>query len=160
MWSSSAETNGIQRIKPSNNFIDNLPDSWLDEDAIFNGNLVSKVTLDLNDPCLLVDIRHPNELLRTRRIGGDFKRRANKDLTQRYNISNDEAYDLMAKGISQNQVRGAIGHLEIEHSMPALRHQSPYVSIIFPPTKYSNAKYYSTRKNFQSRRLENIVAAQ
>lgn len=107
----------------------------MDEDAIFNGNLTSKVTLDLNDPCLLVDIHHPNELLRTRRIGGDFKRRANKDLTQRYNISNDEAYDLMAKGISQSQVRGAIGHLEIEHSMPALRHQSPFVSIIFAKSK-------------------------
>lgn len=116
-------------------FIDNLPDTWLDEDAILDGNLTSiysKVTLDLNDPRLLVDIRQPNELLRTRRIGGEFKRRANQNLTQRYNISNDEAYDLMKKGISQNKVRSAIGHLEIEHSMPALRHQFPYVSTHLP----------------------------
>lgn len=120
-------------MKYVKNFIDDLPDSWLDEDAIFSGDLTSicaKVTLDLNDPHLLVDICQPNQPLRTRRIGGEFKRRANRDLTQRYNISNDEAYDLMKKGISQNQVRGAIGHLEIEHSMPALRHQFPYVSTL------------------------------
>lgn len=109
-------------------FLDSLPDSWLDEEAIFNGNLTSisaKVTLDLNDPYLLVDIRQPNEIRRTRKIGGEFKRRVNKDLTQRYNISNDEAYDLLKEN-HQNKVRSTIGQLNIEHSMPALRLQSPY----------------------------------
>lgn len=97
-----------------------------------NGNLTSisaKVTLDLNDPFLLVDIRQPNEIRRTRRIGGEFKRRVNKDLTQRYNISNDEAYDLLKEN-HQNKVRSTIGQLNIEHSMPALRLQTPYVSIL------------------------------
>lgn len=95
-----------------------------------NGNLTSisaRVTLDLNDPYLLVDIRQPNEIRRTRKIGGEFKRRVNKDLTQRYNISNDEAYDLLKEN-HQNKVRSTIGQLNIEHSMPALRLQTPYVS--------------------------------
>ena len=80
----------------------------------------------------MIDIRQPSEVRPTRRIGGEFKRRVNKDLTQRYNISNDEAYDLL-KGNMQNKVRSAIGQLEIEHTMPALRLQSPYVS---PPTLF------------------------
>lgn len=107
-----------------------MPSNWLDVDDICEGNLhlSSKVTLDLNDPYLLVDIRQPNEIRRTRRIGGEFKRRVNKSLMQRYNISNDEAYDLLKEN-KQSKVRSTIGQLTIEHSMPALRLQTPYVRI-------------------------------
>ncbi|RPB09738.1 hypothetical protein P167DRAFT_607773 [Morchella conica CCBAS932] len=111
-----------------NNFIDNLPDSWLDEKAIFEGNLTSicaKVTLDLNDPRLLIDIHQPNDTSHARRIGGEFRRRVKKDFTQRYNISNDEAYDLLNK-ITQRRVRSTLGQLEIEHSLPALKFQTPF----------------------------------
>lgn len=113
------------------NYIDNLPDNWLDDDAIMDGNLpiTTRVTLDLNDPYLLVDIRQPNDVRRTRRIGGEFKRRVNKDLIQRYNISNDEAYDLLKEN-KQSKVRSTIGQLTVEHSMPALRLQTPYVSLL------------------------------
>jgi hypothetical protein len=116
-----------------NNFIDNLPDSWLDENAIFEGNLTSicaKVTLDLNDPRLLVDIYQPNDTSHARRIGGEFRRRVKKDFTQKYNISNDEAYDLLNK-ITQRRVRSTLGQLEIEHSLPALKFQTPFVSYFF-----------------------------
>jgi hypothetical protein len=109
-------------------YVDTLPDSWLDEDAIFEGDLsklASKVVLDLNDPHLLVDIRQPDQIRRTRRIGGEFKRRLNKDITHKYNISNDEAYDLLKEN-HQNRVRSTIGQLNIEHTLPALRLQSPY----------------------------------
>ncbi|KAG0634794.1 hypothetical protein HOY80DRAFT_894317 [Tuber brumale] len=118
----------LKRARLASSFLDGLPDSWLADDVVLDGDLTaiaSHVTLDLNDPHLLVDIRQPNEIRPTKRIGGEFKRRINKDLAQRYNISNDEAYDLL-KGNLQNKVRSAIGQLDIEHSMPALRLQSPY----------------------------------
>lgn len=151
----------VQRIK-LNCFLDVLPDSWLDEDAILNGNLTSisaKVTLDLNDPFLLVDIRQPNEIRRTRRIGGEFKRRVNKDLTQRYNISNDEAYDLLKEN-HQNKVRSTIGQLSIEHSMPALRLQSPYVSSHLQKLPYLGITHTTTsiKLNSQSKKPAPSIA--
>lgn len=111
-------------------YLEILPCNWLQDDRIFEGDLsdlASKVVLDLNDPHLLVDIRNPADVRKTRRIGGEFKRRVNRDLTQRYNISNDEAYDLLKEN-HQNKIRSTIGQLNIEHSLPALRLQSPYVS--------------------------------
>ncbi|KAF3936806.1 hypothetical protein ABW19_dt0203694 [Dactylella cylindrospora] len=85
-----------------------------------------KAILDLNDPYLLVDVRKPDEMRRVRRIGGEFiRQKINKDLTQRYNISNDEAYDLLKEN-HQSKVRSTIGQLEIEHTMPAVRLQTPY----------------------------------
>jgi len=115
-----------RRLDPM--YLDTLPESWIDEEAIFEGDLsklASKVTLDLNDPHLLIDIRQPDQIRRTRRIGGEFKRRLNKDITHKYNISNDEAYDLLKEN-HQNRVRSTIGQLNIEHTLPALRLQSPY----------------------------------
>jgi hypothetical protein len=109
-------------------YIDSMTDTWVDEESIFEGDLsklAAKVTLDLNDPYLLIDIRQPDQIRKTRRIGGEFKRRVNKDLTQRYNVSNDEAYDLLKEN-HQNRVRSTIGQLNIEHALPALRLQSPY----------------------------------
>ncbi|KAF3902636.1 hypothetical protein ABW21_db0209904 [Orbilia brochopaga] len=85
-----------------------------------------KAILDLNDPFLLVDVRKSDDMRRVRRIGGEFiRQRINKDLTQRYNISNDEAYDLLKEN-HQSKVRSTIGNLEIEHTMPAVRLQTPY----------------------------------
>jgi len=121
-------TNDPQRRRLEPMYLDVMPDSWIDEEAIFEGDLskiCSKVVLDLNDPHLLVDIRQPDQIRRTRRIGGEFKRRLNKDITHKYNISNDEAYDLLKEN-HQNRVRSTIGQLNIEHTLPALRMQSPY----------------------------------
>ncbi|KAJ6261116.1 hypothetical protein Dda_3781 [Drechslerella dactyloides] len=85
-----------------------------------------KTVLDLNDPFLLVDVRKSDDMRRVRRIGGEFiRQKINKDLTQRYNISNDEAYDLLKEN-HQSKVRSTIGNLEIEHTMPAVRLQTPY----------------------------------
>lgn len=118
-----------------------------------NLHLSAKVTLDLNDPYLLVDVRQPHEIQRTRRIGGDVKRRTvNKTLLQRYNISNDEAYDLLKEN-KQSKVRSTIGQLTIEHSMPALRLQAPYVRIsLLPVTGYTVAHRHSTRHGSRLKR--------
>ncbi|KAF8455518.1 hypothetical protein BGX38DRAFT_1249132 [Terfezia claveryi] len=118
----------MKRPKLLHSYLKDLPADWLDVEDICDGNLhlSAKVTLDLNDPYLLVDVRQPHEIQRARRIGGDVKRRTvNKTLLQRYNISNDEAYDLLKEN-KQSKVRSTIGQLAIEHSMPALRLQTPY----------------------------------
>ncbi|KAI9793989.1 MAG: hypothetical protein M1835_006858 [Candelina submexicana] len=93
--------------------------------------LARSVALDLNDPQLLVDMHqhdlHPNK---RRRLNGDSARGTNfsKNLSQRYNVSNDEAYDLLKEN-HQSKIRSTIGTLTVEHSMPALRLQYPYYKI-------------------------------
>jgi len=136
-------------------YLKDLPADWLDVEDICDGNLhlSAKVTLDLNDPYLLVDVRQPHEIQRARRIGGDVKRRTvNKTLLQRYNISNDEAYDLLKEN-KQSKVRSTIGQLAIEHSMPALRLQTPYVRIsLFSVTRYSVAHRRSIKHDSRLKR--------
>ena len=79
--------------------------------------VAKRVILDLNDPYLLVDIQQPNVDDRRIRIGGNFKRgghgNLSKSLSQRFNISNDEAYDALKEN-HQNKVRALIGNITVE----------------------------------------------
>lgn len=90
-----------------------------------------RVVLDLNDPYLLVDIQQPS-VNNKRTLNGTFKRggsgNLSKSLTQRFNISNDEAYDALKEN-HQNKVRALIGNITVEHSMPALKLQWPYYRV-------------------------------
>ncbi|KAK6503275.1 hypothetical protein TWF481_008304 [Arthrobotrys musiformis] len=89
-----------------------------------------KIELDPNDPYLLLDVRKSDDTRKARKIGGEFiRQKIKKDLTQRYNISNDEAYDLLKEN-HQSKVRSTIGNLEIEHTMPAVRLQTPYYKTV------------------------------
>lgn len=94
--------------------------------------VAKRVILDLNDPYLLVDIQQPNVDDRRLRVGGNFKRgghgNLSKSLSQRFNISNDEAYDALKEN-HQNKVRALIGNITVEHSMPALKLQWPYYKV-------------------------------
>ncbi|KAI9792737.1 MAG: hypothetical protein M1833_001018 [Piccolia ochrophora] len=93
--------------------------------------LAKKVTLDLNDPHLLVDIREPHELIpEASRAGSTLKQNAGvtRDLAQRYNISNDDAYDLLKEN-HQSKVRSTLGNLTVEHSLPAIKLQYPYYKV-------------------------------
>ncbi|QSL66544.1 hypothetical protein MERGE_000924 [Pneumocystis wakefieldiae] len=94
------------------------------DDRIFNGNieLASPVQLNFNDPFLLLDIQKVDS--------NCYKHSTNdqssyNDLTRRYNISNDETYDLLRQN-QQSRVRQTLGHLSIEHGLVADRLQSPY----------------------------------
>ncbi|KAI9786794.1 MAG: hypothetical protein M1816_007801 [Peltula sp. TS41687] len=105
----------------------------LDDPERATAKIARKVTLDLNDPELLIDFQERDATSKpVHRLGGDFKRGVSSSLTksvlQRYNISNDEAYDLLKEN-HQNKVRSMLGNLTIEHSMPALRHQYPYYKV-------------------------------
>ncbi|KAI9722406.1 MAG: hypothetical protein M1828_004773 [Chrysothrix sp. TS-e1954] len=105
--------------------------SWDDPEAA-TARLAKRVKLDLNDPHLLVDLQDPASASGHKRKLGTFKRDAtgglSRDFARRYNISNDEAYDLLKEN-HQSKVRSNLGNIQIEHSLPALRLQYPFYKI-------------------------------
>lgn len=101
----------------------------IDDPESATAQVAKKVLIDMNDPHLLLDTRpealsqKPKALTGAKRDEMDVN--ATKRLTQRYNISNDEAYDMLKEN-HQNKVRSTLGTVALEHSMPALRLQWPY----------------------------------
>lgn len=102
------------------------------------------ITLDLNDSLLLLDHDHskssgkPLGRLDLKKAGrGVFA----KNLSQRYNVSNDEAYDLLKEN-HQNKVRSMLGNVTLEHSLPAVRLQWPLVSL---PDAFFRGDYGAAR---------------
>jgi hypothetical protein len=97
-------------------------------------HIAKRVVIDLNDPHLLVDVQEFNPAAKRRRIGpgGNYKRVGNGSLSsilkQRFNYSNDEAYDALKEN-HQSKVRATLGNLPVEHSMPALKLQWPYYRV-------------------------------
>ena len=93
--------------------------------------LAKGVILDLNDPGLLVDSTLPEDDQPMHKSGrgliSEERRAFTKGLNQRYNISNDDAYDLLKEN-HQSKIRSTLGTLTVEHSLPAMRLQWPYVS--------------------------------
>ena len=99
--------------------------------------IAKTVTLDLNDPRLLTD--HVQSNLPKNALGrSDLKKAGRgalaKSLSQRYNISNDEAYDMLKEN-HQSKVRSMLGNIPVEHSLPAVKLQWPLVS--FKSISYS-----------------------
>ncbi|KAK5132763.1 hypothetical protein LTR08_008648 [Meristemomyces frigidus] len=86
--------------------------------------------LDFNDPYLLIDEHPPQNARKTKRVHGDIRRDPDRsrDLAKRYNISNDEAYDLLKEN-HQHKVRSTLGGLAIEHSLPATKLQYPFYRV-------------------------------
>lgn len=92
--------------------------------------IAQKITIDMNDAHLLLDERGQNSVTEKPKslgtIGRDEKDgNFTKRLIQRYNISNDDAYDMLKEN-HQNKVRSTLGNSALEHSMPAVRLQWPY----------------------------------
>lgn len=93
--------------------------------------IAKKPTIDLNDTQLLIDHEMTNILYEKSRKAGsrnDGRGAFTKKINRRYNISNDEAYDLLKEN-HQNKVRSTLGNMAVEHSMPAIKLQWPFVSI-------------------------------
>ncbi|TEY74639.1 hypothetical protein BOTCAL_0072g00350 [Botryotinia calthae] len=88
--------------------------------------------LDLNDSNLLIEeLKFTSVANKRQRLGGNFRGGNNiisTKLRERFNISNDEAYDALKEN-HQSKVRAAIGNLTVEHSLPALRLQWPYYKV-------------------------------
>ncbi|KAJ4310106.1 hypothetical protein N0V94_008612 [Neodidymelliopsis sp. IMI 364377] len=106
--------------------------SWDDPEAE-TARIAKKIILDMNDPHLLLDVQQPSaEPPKPRTTGLGLKRDNRGSLAnpmfKRYNISNDEAYDAL-KESSQQKVRSTIGHMNVEHSLPALKLQYPFYKV-------------------------------
>jgi hypothetical protein len=106
--------------------------AW-DDPELATARLSKKIVLDMNDPHLLLDVQQPSaELQKSRTTGLGLKRDNRGSLAnpmfKRYNISNDEAYDAL-KESTQQKVRGTIGHMNIDHSLPALKLQYPFYKV-------------------------------
>jgi len=106
--------------------------TW-DDPELETARLSKKILLDMNDPHLLLDVQQPSaEPPKPRTLGMGLKRDSRGSLAnpmfKRYNISNDEAYDAL-KESSQQKVRSTIGHMNVEHSLPALKLQYPFYKV-------------------------------
>ena len=101
-----------------------------EDPAQATAKIAKRVILDLNDPNLLVD-EVKKEAPRPSALGKDMRSKlassnlVAKELSLRYNISNDEAYEKLKQN-HQNRVRNTLGAATVSHSMPALRLQWPY----------------------------------
>lgn len=91
------------------------------------------VQLDMNDPGLLLDESAPlTQPKKIRRLAGDMGREAKsaaaRDMSRRYNISNDDAYELLKEN-HQHKVRSTLGSMAVEHSLPATKLQFPFYRV-------------------------------
>lgn len=107
-------------------FVSNQGISFQDPESA-TAKLAKNVALDLNDPHLLIDEHAPRTKKALKRMPGDIKRDSalNRDIAKRYNISNDQAYDLLKEN-HQHKVRSTLGSMAVEHSLPAVKLQYPF----------------------------------
>ncbi|KAF2226643.1 hypothetical protein BDZ85DRAFT_52611 [Elsinoe ampelina] len=106
----------------------------LDDPEQATQRLAKRVALDINDADLLIDESLPRNQSKRRTLAGmrgDHKDAA-RDITRRYNISNDEAYELLKEN-HQHKVRSTLGSVAIEHSMPAVKLQYPFYRVKLEP---------------------------
>lgn len=97
-----------------------------EDDEIFEGNVApKKLELNMNDPNLLfVPERAKQDFSKTHAlIPAD-----QKQLLLKFNFSNDNEYEIL-KNNYNTKVRSQLSNLNIEHSAPALRLQTPYYKI-------------------------------
>ena len=102
----------------------------LDEPEQATARVAQKVTVDMNDPFILLDERGPESgAQKPKALGAvsaeDVDANMTRRFNQRYNISNDQAYDMLKQN-HQNKIRSTLGNFTLEHGMPALRLQWPY----------------------------------
>ncbi|KEQ78007.1 hypothetical protein M436DRAFT_35321 [Aureobasidium namibiae CBS 147.97] len=105
----------------------------LDEPERATAYIAKRVTLDMNDPGLLLDENAPaTQPKRLRHVPGDMRRETRtamaRDMTKRYNISNDEAYEALKEN-HQHKVRSTLGSMAVEHSLPATKLQFPFYRV-------------------------------
>ena len=101
--------------------------SSLQDPEAATARIAQNVTLDLNDPLLLID----SEQSMARKRGkidaagsvehGSFSAR----LKHRFNTSNDEAYNLLKEN-HQSKVRNNLANVPLEHALPAIKLQWPF----------------------------------
>ncbi|EGX89426.1 transcription factor TFIID complex 145 kDa subunit [Cordyceps militaris CM01] len=95
-----------------------------------------RVHLDMSDPHLLIEsdsqanANRPRQDDKNKQTGAG---RLGRTMAQRFNLSNDEAYDLLKEN-HQSKVRATLGNISVEHSMPAIKLTWPYYKVRLPGT--------------------------
>lgn len=99
---------------------------YLDDEKIFDGQIADDVVkLDMNDPGLLFI---PDKTQSEKSHSKALVPANEKSLAAKLNISNDRQYDILKQNYN-TKVRSQLSNLSIEHSVPALRLQSPYYKV-------------------------------
>lgn len=112
-------------VKPINEILlESSGEDEEDDEDIFNGQLdTSKLLkLDMNDPNLLFVPKKKSDITKAVIPTND------KLLELKFNFSNDQEYELLRKNYNTKQ-RSQLSNLNIEHSVPALRLQTPYYKV-------------------------------
>lgn len=100
-----------------------------EDENIFNGLLdVEKIKLDMNDPNLLFERDKPKDRALEKSRANALVPVNEKLMELKFNVSNDKQYELFNSNYNV-KVRSQIGNLNIEHSVPALRLQSPFYKV-------------------------------
>lgn len=95
-----------------------------DDESIFSGQIApEKFQLDMNDPNLLFS-RVQNSKKQSKALVPTNPRL----LEMKFNVSNDKQYEIL-KNNYHTKVRSQLSNLNIEHSIPALRLQTPYYKV-------------------------------
>ncbi|CCH60486.1 hypothetical protein TBLA_0C06940 [Henningerozyma blattae CBS 6284] len=129
---SQSSTQDIGKYNNANGLIDEA--QW-NVDNLVNARLHSSeyAVLDRNDEKLLLVNQQPkpvNSLYQ--QLTKIFSKPWNeKALLQKYNISNDKEYQILKRS-HQSKVRSTVSNLNIEHSMPAIKLQSPFYKVNLP----------------------------
>ncbi|GME22157.1 Transcription factor TFIID complex [Neofusicoccum parvum] len=126
-----------RRITDSESILPTFQDSFpnLEEPEAATAKLARKVAINLNDPELLIDIQQPDSSRKKPRAQ-DFRRDVSGSLTkslfQKFNISNDESYDIL-KHNNREKVRNITNLNSLEHSLPAVKLQYPFYKLSLNP---------------------------
>lgn len=124
-WDDAAILNaGDEKYKPrSVEFDQDVAIDDYDDENIFNGTLNTEtLRLDMNDPNLLFV---PSKKFEKSKA---IMPTTEKLLEMKFNFSNDKEYEML-KNNYNTKVRSQLSNLNIEHSIPALRLQSPYYKV-------------------------------
>lgn len=131
-WDDNAIINGHNKNQKPVNLDKDPIDAEIDDDEeeeIFLGNINhNTTTLDMNDPTLLFERLDKSDKSKDKIKALASIPVTEKVLNLKFNTSNDELYDIL-KSNYQTKVRSQIGNLNIEHSIPAIRLQSPYYKV-------------------------------
>lgn len=100
-----------------------------------------RVRLDMNDPYLLIDDMETERPAKRPKTNQKMKRMADgkmaQDITQRFNVSNDDAYEALKENV-RDKVRATLGGIQVEHSTPARKLLWPYYQVkLHDPSAFS-----------------------
>lgn len=104
----------------------NNESSFEEDESIFDGTIdQSKFKLDMNDPNLIL-VPHSQPTIKSKLKPALPLSEALMEM--KFSISNDKQYEILKKNY-HTKVRSQLSNLIIEHSLPAIRLQTPYYKV-------------------------------